>query len=69
MKLNGFSPGIDVLSSAITLGRPEEFSHSLSHQRGREPHWWNSTKLASRPPLYALVRPPVNIAERFGSYL
>ena len=26
------------------------------HQRGRERRWWNDGKLASRPPLHALVR-------------
>jgi hypothetical protein len=32
--------------------------HNAPHQRGRERHWRNDTRLASRPPLHALVRPP-----------
>jgi hypothetical protein len=55
MKLNGISPGGYVLSSAITLSRPKEFSHSLTHNRARERNWWNDTKLASRAPVEHVV--------------
>ena len=38
------------------------------HQRGRERHWWIRARLASRPPLYAFVRPRCLETLQFFSY-
>jgi hypothetical protein len=43
--------------SIFQLTRDHVIGPNASHQRGRERHWRNHEKLASRPPLHALVRP------------